>query len=130
MRTRSLTMVIQDSVGAPSEVCVLYRQYDGNASGHARALKEFLTGMTITRVPSQTPGRFANGAGCLAAQLVAHFKTEPCGVYLYPAGTRDCGENYTYLVTAKVGAELRVKVIGEETIYDGPVSGFDPDVIE
>jgi hypothetical protein len=99
MGTRSLT-VIQDADN-DEEIAVLYRQMDGYPEGHGRELAEFLSGMAI--VDGLPPGRgerdrLANGAECLAAQIVAHFKQEPGGFYLYPAGTRSLGEEYIYYV--------------------------------
>ena len=47
---------------------------------------------------------------CLAAQAIAHFKTKPGGFYLYPAGTRNAGEDYVYIVSGKTGGEPNIKV--------------------
>jgi hypothetical protein len=46
-------------------------------------------------------GTHANGMSCLTAQVIAHFKNEfgIGGVYIYPAGTRDAGEEYIYTVS-------------------------------
>ena len=40
----------------------------------------------------------ANGMGCLAAQLIANFKTEVGNIYLYEADARDCWQDYEYHV--------------------------------
>jgi hypothetical protein len=40
--------------------------------------------------------RVFNGAGCLAAQLVAHFKQGAGGFYIEPPNAKNCGEEYTY----------------------------------
>jgi hypothetical protein len=97
MGTRSLTFVYDD-LNKP--VLNMYRQFDGYPSGHGRELAGFLdqfeeitNGMTIgdTR-------KIANGMGCLAAQLVGHFKTEAGGFYLYPVRSKDCGQEYEYHV--------------------------------
>ena len=37
--------------------------------------------------------------GCLAAQIVSHFKGDRAGdFYLYASGTRDVGEQYIYKI--------------------------------
>ena len=46
---------------------------------------------------SNQPELIFNGAGCLAAQLVAKHKTAPGGTYLYALRHRGrCGEDYCY----------------------------------
>lgn len=72
MGTRSLTRII-DSNGD----CIInmYRQFDGYPSGHGRDLFDFLDGFNIVNGYNGQEGpKAANGAGCLAAQLVTHFK--------------------------------------------------------
>jgi hypothetical protein len=101
MGTRALTVVQEND----KDVIVMYRQYDGYPDGHGQELADFLKGITLGNGISgdKAMGTFANGMGCLAAQIVAHFKTEAGGFYLYPGETRDCGEEYTYIVTARTG---------------------------
>jgi hypothetical protein len=113
--TRSLTVISDDQ-----EICVMYRQFDGYIDGHGHELAAFLSGMTIVNGLGRDKTRVANGAPCLAAQVVAHFKAEPGGIYLYPSGTRNWGEEYTYFVTAKESEPITVKVVayGEE-IFSG-----------
>lgn len=148
MGTRSLTVV--DEEGG-SEICVLYRQYDGYPTGHGAELKSFLQKTRIVNGLSLRENkRVANGMDCLAAQLVAYFKKEPGGFYLHPAGTRDCGEEYIYTVYLKnektdQPGELYLKLqAGAVTffglpgtkqdnmpvIFDGPITEFDPATVE
>ena len=70
MGTRSLT-IFQEK----EEIAVLYRQFDGYPEGHGRELAEFLSGYKFTKGKIDNP-KTANGMDCLAAQIVAHFKTE------------------------------------------------------
>jgi len=100
MSTRSLTIMIDTFWDKTEEIAVLYRQMDGYIDGHGHELAKFLDGFTIVNgIGSDTPVKAANGANCLAAQLVAYFKGERIGqFYLYPAGTRDAGEEYRYYV--------------------------------
>ena len=92
MGTRSLTYVIDDN--KRTKIINMYRQFDGYPSGHGAELAEFLNsfqeitngfGFNETR-------KIANGMGCLAAQLVANFKKEHGGFYLYPTKCDDCGQ--------------------------------------
>jgi hypothetical protein len=95
MGTRSLTVVVDKSWDKETELCVMYRQMDGYPSGHGAELKDFLKGMRIVNgINSSLRGtKFANGMPCLAAQMVAHFKTDrEGGFYLHPAGARGYGE--------------------------------------
>ena len=49
-------------------------------------------------------GKIANGYGCLAAQIVAHFKTIPGNIYLYECNDdQDSWQDYTYTVYPKDG---------------------------
>ncbi|HMM81524.1 MAG TPA: hypothetical protein PKC65_16040 [Pyrinomonadaceae bacterium] len=85
---------------------------------------------------------------CLAAQIVAIFKGETSGnFYLFPSGSRDLGEEYIYTVYLKKLEDnnkfvlcLKVqagamtffglpdtKQANMPVLYDGIVSGFDPE---
>lgn len=134
MGTRSLTIIKDDSPGKNQEgkdICVLYRQMDGYPSGHGEKLKEFLSDINLVNgISLSETRRIANGMQCLAAQLVAHFKTGPGSFYLCPIDTRNCGEQYIYTVYEKAGIiHLRVQDVYKKdddvvTIYDGPVKEF------
>ena len=83
----------------------MYRQMDGYPSGHGQELAEFLSKFTIVNGIGLTDGRkIANGVECLAAQIVAHFKTDVGGFYLHAGSERDAkgayGEEYIYEVFA------------------------------
>lgn len=97
MGTRSLT-VIKDHEG--TEIMVMYRQMDGYIDGHGHELADFCKDIEIVNGYGFGPEAKtqANGMGCLAAQIVAHFKEGVGSIYIYPAGSRDCGEEYTYTV--------------------------------
>lgn len=135
MGTRSLTHIYDTNWGETSLICTIYRQMDGYPSGMGQDLKDFLSQFAIVNGISLVEDRkIANGAGCLAAQLVAEFKTDAGGIYLYPPGSSDCGEEYVYSIYAKADQPIRFKVEdtyqGGSVLYDGPVSDFDPDAVE
>ena len=82
MGTRSLTFVYDEQ---GNKIINLYRQFDGYPTGHGQELAEFLNEQ-----------EYYNGANDLAALLVAHFKKEPMGFYLYHPDEEDCGQDYEY----------------------------------
>lgn len=133
---------MQDNQG--KEIAVLYRQYDGYPDGHGNDLKELLGPITIVNGIRGGQKHIANGAECLAAQIVAHFKEDVGGFYLYPAGTRDCGEEYVYTVYPS-GELVNMRVqVGSVTffglpgtkqsnmpvLYDGAAKDFDVEKAE
>ena len=96
MGTRSLTFVYEGD----KPFVNMYRQFDGYPSGHGQELAEFLnSGKMVNGIPvGQKNVRFFNGMPCLAAQMVANFKDEAGGFYLYPVDARDCWQEYEYHV--------------------------------
>jgi hypothetical protein len=108
MGTRSTYRVIEKGVynGKPwkNVFCLLYVQYDGYPDGHpADTMAWLATGEVVDGLPMDKKGLVFNGAGCLAAQLIARMKTDdngnvtPGGAYLYPIRSRcKCGEDYVY----------------------------------
>lgn len=107
MGTRSLTHVISsyidDNTGKKKKVTLLtmYRQFDGYPSGMGADLVEFLDGGKVVNglgSDELKSKRVFNGAGCLAAQLVANFKDGAGGIYIEPANAKNCGEEYVYEV--------------------------------
>jgi len=117
MGTRCLTFVYEENDMKPF-VC-LYRQHDGYRDGHGKELGEFLAPIEVCNgYSNEKAGTAANGMGCLAAQLVAHFKG-PHGIggfYLQtPDLGQDAGQEYEYHVY-----ENRVMVIknGYSTVSD------------
>lgn len=135
MGTRASTVFIDNEWGQETEICVMYRQSDGYLTGHGRELKDFLDGMVVVNGMNGTEGpKYANGAGCLAAQVIAHFKgSRQHGLfYLYPPGNRQL---YTYVLTAKSKQPLLLRVEygydePRRVIYNGPIDAFDPDMDE
>lgn len=117
MGTRCLT-IIEEEDG--QEILVMYRQYDGYPEGHGAELKSFLKGFKVVNgISDPDAKKTANGAGCLAAQIVAHFKQKfrLGGIYLHPAGTRDMGEEYLYRVKIlHGGVYVSVSSNGVETV--------------
>jgi hypothetical protein len=134
MGTRSLTFVYDDE----KPIINMYRQYDGYPTGHGAELAEFLAPFTMVNGISTVETRkVANGMGCLAAQLVANFKSEAGGFYLYPTSAVDCGQDYENHVYHNGSEGLRVSITNrgcnffgltqsdtDEKIFDGTVAEF------
>jgi hypothetical protein len=82
MGTRSLTRVIENG----KTLVTLYRQMGGYPTGHGKDLAKFLKPMKlINGISGNETGKIANGAGCLAAQLIAYFKKDVGGFYIVPS---------------------------------------------
>jgi hypothetical protein len=131
MGTRSLTIVYEEAIehGVEKEIAVLYRQFDGYLDGMGKDIAKFLKGKQIVNGYSEKDtvnGNF-NGVNDLIVQLITSLKLEggkdsqrmrkefpatyktkrpliSCGnYYLYPAKTRDCGEEYVYEIRNENG---------------------------
>ena len=115
MGTRSLTFVYNEHNEA---ILNLYRQYDGYIEGgHGSELAEFLAGKKLVNGFGKESTSLANGMGCLAASLVAHFKETVGGFYIHSVTSTDCGQDYEYHVYKD-----RVKVLGPGSIFNPGVN--------
>jgi hypothetical protein len=77
---------------------LVYVQYDGYPDGHPMETAEWLAGgKVVNGISGNDTGLIFNGAGCLAAQLIARLKSGPGGTYIYPINSRgNAGEDYLY----------------------------------
>jgi len=96
MGTRSLTFVYDGK----EPMINMYRQFDGYPSHHGSKLAEFLNSFDaiVNGIRVGDNRKIANGMGCLAAQLIAYFKIDAGGFYMYPVTAKDCGQEYEYHV--------------------------------
>jgi len=119
MGTRSLTFVY-DNDNEP--IMNMYAQWDGYPSGHGADLAGFLGEFeAITNgIRVGETRKTANGMGCLAAQLVAHFKVGAGSFYLYPVTAGDCGQDYEYHIFESL---VQVRGYGK-FIFSGSWSEF------
>lgn len=125
MSTRSITRIFDDE----RQVANMYRQSDGYPTGHGQELFEFLDGMRIVNgITYGETDKQANGAGCLAAQLVAHFKDGVGGIYLVAGHPGDYDQEYEYQII--VTSDIEIKVYekpynrGKNLIFSGNVTDF------
>jgi len=135
MSTRSLTRVIDRQEGLDfaeghkhleKSYVNMYRHYDGYPKGHGIELAEFLRDFRVVNgLGSPSDKKIANGTSCLAAQIVAHFKTIPGNIYLYPCNDGEEGiswEDYTYTVWPKEGEPTWISIYSnlvKECIFVG-----------
>ena len=122
MGTRCLTIIHDDGVPLIS----MYRQYDGYLTCHGLELATFLYDMKIVNGLGLERKRVANGAGCLAAQMIAKFKTEPGQFYIIPipADSEDLDQiHYVYNVHVDAG-EITVTVVGDKQEFQGTATEF------
>lgn len=130
MGTRSLTFVYDED---GKKIVNMYRQMDGYPSGHGLELAEFLEPITMVNGIGTIKAAIANGPGCLAAQMVAHFKDGPGYIYLGPTTAVDCGQDYEYhIATHGEGAGLTItcqrieslRPFRRKKIFDGSIEEF------
>ena len=116
MGTRSLTFVYDGD----TPIVNMYRQFDGYPEGHGMDLARFLSRLRIVNGLPVGAKNVANGMGCLAAQMIAHFKDSPGGFYIYSVDSTDCWQEYEYHVY-----ENRVVVKNPtEVIFEGSWQDF------
>jgi hypothetical protein len=121
MGTRSLTRIIprQDGLSfneghekVELSHVNMYRQFDGYPDGHGLELAEFLKDFNIINGigGSAKLGTHANGSGCLAAQMVKHFKEIVGNIYLFPTDDDNGWEEYIYTVYPKGGEPCYISI--------------------
>lgn len=117
MGTRSETSIMNEE---GFEICRIYRQMDGYPSGHGVELAKLCNVMIINGIGmDQRAGQFANGAGCLAAQVVAGLKDGIGSIYLVPpVGPYNEWIDYRYVVKTKVGKKPTIECwTGNELVF-------------
>jgi hypothetical protein len=108
MGTRSTYRVIEqykkeDGSIENNNLVLVYRQYDGYPTGHPLETAEWLaTAKVVNGLGMSETQLVFNGAGCLAAQLIAKFKDGPGGTYVHNLESRgECWEDYLYDIIVK-----------------------------
>lgn len=110
MGTRSTYRIIEEySIGKKvkktkqNELCLIYRQFDGYPEGHPLETAEWLaSGKVVNGLGMKDTELVFNGAGCLAAQLIARMKEGPGGTYIHSLKSRgESWEDYLYDIIVK-----------------------------
>lgn len=120
MGTRSLTYMYDEH--SPDPFVCMYQQYDGYPSCVGLELAKFLNERTLVNgISSDEERQVANGMGCLAAQMIVEFKSEPGGTYIYPPILgQDCWQDYEYHIFPDRVAVMDPK----EVIFSGSWAEF------
>lgn len=146
MGTRSLTKVFETykdekkNKQVKVQLVNMYRQYDGYPSGHGTELADFLNGgKVVNGIGAGEKETVFNGAGCLAAQMIAHFKDGAGRIYIEPITAKDCGQEYEYEVIVDFDTkEVTMKCIevgyidskgdykrGKRVLFEGKPANFE-----
>jgi len=108
MSTNCTTKIVEITNGVEEVLVNMYRHYDGGENIHGYELVQFLQSLTlIQNMGTKVGGNTAYGAGCLAAKMIAHFKTETGYVYLVPEHRT---ATYHYTVFVYDGKTVRLVV--------------------
>lgn len=117
-------------------IATIYRQYDGYPTGMGDDIKEILNHgrvIILNGFNGQKVPLHFNGMGCLAAFLIGELKQKKIGnVYIYPANSKDVGEDYTYTLTESNG-KVKIKVVENyenRVIFNGLLKYFDGKTVE
>lgn len=130
MGTRSTTLILDES---NQPILNMYRQFDGYAKGHGKDMADYLKGMTVINgIGGGDNTKNANGMGCLALQLVCHFKKKIGNFYANNLASEKEGYHYTvYLKGDEESVKLHMKLeCGKEVLFDGPACDFDAEKVE
>lgn len=127
MGTRSLTHVKDNN---QETILTIYRQYDGYPSCMGQDIVNQLKDKILINGYS-IPETHINGMESAAAMLISgimmdnKYTKKTGNFYIYPANSKDCGEEYTYTVYEKDNA-IHIKVESYDTvIYDGLLDEVD-----
>lgn len=132
MGTRSVTNFFDGG----THLVTIYRQSDGYLSGHGKSIVEaFRWRQFVNGMRGSAYDKYINGMGCAAALLIAWLKRDmkAGNVYISPPSPEHT-EEFEYAISGdtmcpEAGMSIKVTSYGE-TLYDGPMSGFDPEAIE
>lgn len=107
MGTRSTMKFIRKGNNKLTPLVSIYRQYNGYVDGVGHELAKYLLSKKIVNgIPiNDNSGRIANGFGCLIAQYIRDFKTEPGNLYVTDMDDR---QEYNYEV-----------IFDEDKYFDG-----------
>lgn len=132
MGTRSITY-IHDNSFDEMPFTAIYRQFDGYPTVAGADIKEALGAKKLVNGISGARDTVVNGMGCAAAQLIKSLKGEAGGIYIEAPTIDPSGVDYVYRLAGigepSVNGVVHLRVIdpySSKTLYDGPLSDFDP----
>jgi hypothetical protein len=93
-----------------NEICLIYVQFDGYPSGHPLETAEWLSSGKVVNGYGASDTLQFNGAGCLAAQLVAKYKDGVGGTYIQSLKSRgNSWEDYLYDIIVKEDSSIEYR---------------------
>ena len=122
MGTRSTYRVISKTRSVGTPILLLYAQYDGYPEGHPLDTAKWLASGKVVNGLTTRDELVFNGAGCLAAQLVALYKKEAGGFYIEEIGSRgQLDEEYVYdIMVSEKGIEYIAYEVGWDSTIGRP----------
>lgn len=111
--------------GRHTPLCTMFRFSCGEPEIHGQELAAFLknTQVVSEAVPGH-PAKYAAGAECLAAQMVAHFKDGPGEIYLTDAWTANVQYEYLVVIDSDGTIELRIHDESYDLVFEGSPEDF------
>jgi hypothetical protein len=122
MGTRSLTKIYDGD----TLLVTLYAQYDGYMAGHGKDLAGILQGKKMVNGFGDCNAAAFNGAGCMAATIIASLKKGIGNYYIQAPGSySDNDVDYVYTIRSVDHAAPTITVTSyEDTVFEGSVEEF------
>lgn len=120
MGTRSTTHIFNGIISEKNHLVSTYKQFDSYIKGYGQDLYDFLSNIQLVNGYSKEHENsgYANGMGCLSAQLIKHFKNGIGGYYI--TNKSDIQEYNYYIYTND--SIIMVKIIyDDEALFDGTI---------
>lgn len=121
MGTRAVVYVFESDTARTASIA-MYIQSDGYISGVGKELADILEDRVIVNgYGYNTPEKASNGMSCLAATIVASFKDDIGGCYLYPPSPRMTQEFNYYIYPNRIRV---TNYRSRKAIFDGTWNEF------
>lgn len=121
MGTRSTTHIFNGSINDNNHLVSIYKQFDGYIRGYGQDLYDFLSNIKLVNgyTAEHEKGGYANGMGCLSAQLIKHFKNGIGGYYI--TNKSDIQEYNYYIYSNSSIIMVKITDWDEKELFDGTV---------
>jgi hypothetical protein len=126
MKTSSLIIMstTENAHGRCPVYSVLYQKFNGSIDGVGKDLLLFLKDIVlIDGFTTDKDAKLADGACCLFAQIIAHFKKDVGGAYLFPTSGYDFQEFNYYVHVNMITNEILFSIRSKTAlIFEGTVA--------
>ncbi len=122
MGTRGIVTVKDEDYNS---IIQMYTQYDGYFDGFGKDLAEYLSTVSICNgYSTQKAPEWANGFGCLAAQLVVKFKEGIGGIYLLST-EKESEQYYNYEICPDNKGQILFRAFSDtKMVFEGAPKYF------